>query len=115
MGRYVPLHEVLVPNVVRVEKADEWCIQFRQATPNGATLPDIRFQPDIAKSGVVQVRKIVANHPVGLIGRSVVDDDNLDVTHRLSRGRANSVPDETRIVVVGDYYSDRGSDRHSCT
>jgi hypothetical protein len=101
--------EVVVPEVVGIEEADEGCVELRQATPDRAALPDIRLELDVAKARVIQVRQALPDRLVGSVGRGIVDDDRPDVANGLACDRFDGLADKVAVVVVGDNHANSGS------
>ena len=105
--------EVGVPQVVRIEEADERCVQLGQAAPDRAALAEVRFELDVAKAAVVELRQAGADGLVGPVGRGIVDDDRADIADGLPRHRLDGLCDEVAVVVIGDDDANGGSYRHS--
>jgi hypothetical protein len=105
----VPSQEVFVPNIVRIEKADERCVKLRQAAPNRPSLAHIVLEPDVVEPGIVQACKAAVDGLIGSVGRRIVNDNCPKIPGSLSRDRFDGFCNECAIVVVGDYDSDGGS------
>ena len=101
--------EVVVPEVVGIEEADERRVELRQAAPDRTALPDIRLELDIAEARVIQPGKALPDRLVGSVGRGIVDDDDPDVANGLARDRFDGLADKVAVVVIGDNHANSGS------
>ena len=102
-----------VPQVVRIEEADERRVQLGQAAPDRAALAEVRLELDVAKAAVVELRQARPDRLVGAVGRGIVDDDRADIADGLPGHRLDGLCDKVAIVVIGDDHANSGSYRHS--
>jgi hypothetical protein len=61
----MPGDEVVVPQVVGIEEADERRVELGQAAPDRAALTDVRLELEVAKAAVVELRQAGPDRLVG--------------------------------------------------
>ena len=96
MRREVPFEEILVPQVVRIEEADERRLGRLRARAASRRSGRGSCRGGSAGSAGRRARRGSAARRGGIVGRGVVDDHAVEVAEALARDRADGIADIVR-------------------
>ena len=102
----MPGDEVVVPEVVRIEEADERRVELGHAAAQRAGLAEVGPELHVAKPRVAEAREAAPDDLVRAVRRGIVDDDDLQVADGLAGHQLDGLLDEGAVVVIGDHDSD---------
>ena len=102
MGGEMALEEILVPQVVGIEEADERRLDGGEPAPRRAGLADILLEADQPEARVGELVQHLLHDGGGIVGRGVVDDHAIEVAEALARDRADRVADIVGAIEAGD-------------
>jgi hypothetical protein len=102
----VPGDEVVVPEVVGIEEADERRVEFAHAAAERAGLAEVGPELHVAKPRVAEAREAAADDLVRHVVEASSTTIDLQVAHGLMGHRLDGLLDEGAVVVIGDHDSD---------
>ena len=100
--------EIVIPQIVGIEEADERRFGGCEAAARGPGLSDVLVETDVAEAGIAKLLQRLLDDRDRIVGRGVVDDDRAQVPAGLAGDRFDRPSHEGAVVVVGNHHTDRG-------